>query len=173
MSGPARLQAVVEETVELLRASLATPVRLETRLEDGDAAIVGDTIQLHRLVMNLCTNALQAMQSGGVLRITLDRLQVEQNCRVSHGSLSRNLYLRLCVADTGVGIPRDVLDLMFDPFFIPKPLHPGTGMGLSRLRGIVADLGGTIDVRTSVSRGTAFTIWLPVSEAAPTFWSHC
>jgi len=167
--GPINVQAVIEETLELLAASLPPGVRLEKRLEAGDAAIVGDATQLHQVAMNLCTNALQAMQDGGVLEVALDRANVAESRRVSHGDLAVASYVRLCVSDTGSGVPPGVLERMFDPFFTTKGVGEGTGLGLSLVHGIVADLGGAIDVRTAVGRGTTFTIWLPIAGevAAP------
>jgi len=164
--GPINVQAVIEETLELLAASLAEGVRLEKRLEAGDAAIIGDATQLHQVAMNLCTNALQAMEHGGVLEVVLERADVTQNRRLSNGSLTPGAYVRLCVSDTGGGIPPHVLDRMFDPFFTTKGVGEGTGLGLSLVHGIVADLGGAIDVRTTVGRGTTFTIWLPIAGEA-------
>jgi signal transduction histidine kinase/FixJ family two-component response regulator len=159
--GPINVQAVIEEALELLATSLAPSVRLDKRLEAGDAAIVGDATQLHQVAMNLCTNALQAMKNGGVLEVVLDRTGVAQSRTMSHGNLVPGPYVRLCVSDTGSGIPQDVLDRMFDPFFTTKGAGEGTGLGLSLVHRIVADLGGVIDVRTTVGRGTTFTIWLP------------
>jgi PAS domain S-box-containing protein len=160
--GPINVQGVIEETLELLAASLPPGVSLTKRLEAGDAAIVGDATQLHQVVMNLCTNALQAM-NGGTLEVVLDRSDVAQSRRLSHGNLAPGPYVRLCVSDTGSGIPPDVLDRMFDPFFTTRGAAQGTGLGLSLVHGIVADLGGAIDVRTTVGRGTTFTIWLPIA----------
>jgi hypothetical protein len=150
--GPINVQAVIEETLELLAASLAPGVRLEKRLEAGDAAIIGDATQLHQVAMNLCTNALQAMENGGVLEVALDRADVAQSRRLWHGELAPGAYVRLCVGDTGSGIPPHVLDRMFDPFFTTKGVGEGTGLGLSLVHGIVADLGGAIDVRATVGR---------------------
>src|SRR5438552_12838957 len=116
--------------------------------------------------MNLCTNALQAMEHGGVLEVVLERTDVAQNRRLSHGALVPGDYVRLCVSDTGSGIPPQVLDRMFDPFFTTKGVGEGTGLGLSLVHGIVADLGGAIDVRTTLGRGTAYTIWLPTAGEA-------
>jgi CheY-like chemotaxis protein len=160
------VQAVIEETVELLAASLPPGVRLEKRLEAGGAAVIGDATQLHQVAMNLCTNALQAMENGGVLEVVLDRAQVTQDRALSHGNLVMGTYVRLCVSDTGGGIPSHVLDRMFDPFFTTKGVGQGTGLGLSLVHGIVADLGGTIDVRTTVGQGTTFTTWLPIAGEA-------
>jgi nitrogen-specific signal transduction histidine kinase len=161
--GPVNVQAVIEEALELLATSLAPGVRLDKRLRAGDAAIVGDATQLHQVAMNLCTNALQAMKNGGVLEVSVNRAEVVQNRRLSRGDLAPGAYVLLCVSDTGSGIPRQVLDRMFDPFFTTKEAGEGTGLGLSLVHGIVADLGGTIDVDTTVGSGTTFTIWLPLA----------
>jgi PAS domain S-box-containing protein len=161
--GPVNVQAVIEEALELIATLLAPGVSLDKRLEAGDAAIVGDATQLHQVAMNLCTNALHAMKNGGVLEVSLDRAQVAQNRRLSRGDLAPGAYVLLCVSDTGSGIPPQVLDRMFDPFFTTKQAGEGTGLGLSLVHGIVADLGGTIDVDTTVGRGTTFTIWLPLA----------
>jgi CheY-like chemotaxis protein len=88
---------------------------------------------------------------------------VVQNRKLSHGNLGTGVYVRLCVSDTGSGIPPHVLDRMFDPFFTTKGAGEGTGLGLSLVHGIVADLRGAIDVRTTVGSGTTFTIWLPLA----------
>jgi PAS domain S-box-containing protein len=159
---PVDVQSVIAETIELLAAaSLAPGVRLETRLDAAGAAILGDATQLHQVTMNLCTNALQAMESGGLLTVTLDRVDVAGERPLSHGTLIPGAYLQLRVKDTGGGIPPEVLDRMFDPFFTTKDVGKGTGLGLSLVHGIVADLGGAIDVSTAIRVGTTFAIWLP------------
>jgi CheY-like chemotaxis protein/anti-sigma regulatory factor (Ser/Thr protein kinase) len=160
------VQAVIEEALELIAASLAPGVLLVKRLEAGNVAVIGDATQLHQVAMNLCTNAVQAMENGGVLEVALECDDVAQRCRLSHGDLAPGVYVRLCVSDTGSGIPPYVLDRMFDPFFTTKDAGEGTGLGLSLVHSIVMDLGGSIDVRTAVGRGTTFTIWLPVGGRA-------
>jgi PAS domain S-box-containing protein len=164
--GPINVQAVIEEALELIAASLAPGVLLVKRLEAGNVAVIGDATQLHQVAMNLCTNAVQAMENGGVLEVALECDDVAQRCRLSHGDLAPGAYVRLCVSDSGSGIPPYVLDRMFDPFFTTKDAGEGTGLGLSLVHSIVMDLGGSIDVRTAVGRGTTFTIWLPVGGRA-------
>src|SRR6267142_444695 len=145
---PVHVQSVVEEALEILAASLAPNVRLEQRLAAGDAAVVGDATQLHQVAMNLCTNALQAMEHGGVLTVVLDRAAIPERRNLAHGTLSPGPHVRLAVSDTGSGIPPAVLERMFDPFFTTKGVGEGTGLGLSLVHGIVADFGGAIDVTT-------------------------
>jgi NO-binding membrane sensor protein with MHYT domain/nitrogen-specific signal transduction histidine kinase/ActR/RegA family two-component response regulator len=164
---PLHVQSIVEETLELLAASLPADVRLERQLDAADTAVVGDATQLHQVAMNLCTNAMHAMAQGGVLTVVLDRVPVGERRLLSHGTLSAGRYVRLSVSDTGSGIPPAVLERMFDPFFSTKRVGDGTGLGLALVHGIVADFGGAIDVATQVGVGTTFTIWLPAAGETP------
>jgi CheY-like chemotaxis protein/two-component sensor histidine kinase len=166
---PVNVQSVVLETVELLEASLPGGIRLESKVDAGNAAVIGDATYLHQVAMNLCTNAIHAMARGGVLTVNLERTRLEESRTLSRGSLGSGPYVRLTVADTGVGIPPGVLDRIFDPFFTTKEVGEGTGLGLSLVHGIVTDMGGAIDVKSTPGEGTRFEIWLPVSGeiAAP------
>jgi PAS domain S-box-containing protein len=160
------VQSVVNETLELLAGSLPPGIRLEKRLEAGDAAVIGDPTYLHQVTMNLCTNAVQAMERGGVLSATVERLHAAELRPLARGSLVPGDYVRLTIADTGAGIPAEVMERIFDPFFTTKNVGEGTGLGLSLVHGIVADLGGAIDVRSTPGEGTRFEIWLPVAGEA-------
>jgi len=164
---PVHVQSVIEEALQILAASLLPQVRLEKRLDVGDTAMVGDATQLHQVAMNLCTNALQAMEHGGVLTVVLDRESVTERRLLSHGTLLPGPYVHLSVSDTGSGIPPAVLERMFDPFFTTKGIGDGTGLGLSLVHGIVADFGGAIDVTTQAGAGTTFTVWLPAAGETP------
>jgi PAS domain S-box-containing protein len=164
---PLHVQSVVEEALELLTPSLPADVRLESQLDAADTAVVGDATQLHEVAMNLCTNAVQAMEQGGVLTVVLERAAVSERRLLSHGTLGAGRYVRLSVSDTGSGIPPAVLERMFDPFFTTKRVGDGTGLGLALVHGIVADFGGAIDVTTQVGVGTTFTIWLPAAGKMP------
>jgi len=157
------VQSVVSETLELLAGSLPTGIRLETKLEAGDAAVIGDPTYLHQVTMNLCTNAVQAMERGGVLGVTVARVRSTQARTLARGSLVPGEYVRLTVTDTGAGIPAEAMERIFDPFFTTKNVGEGTGLGLSLVHGIVADLGGAIEVSSKAGEGTCFDIWLPVA----------
>ena len=160
---PVNVQAVIEETIELLTASLPNAIRLQIRLEAGNAAVIGDATHLHQVAMNLCTNAVQAMAHGGTLSVALERIESSERRSHQRGSaLPPGPYVRLAVSDTGTGIPPEVLERIFDPFFTTKSVGEGTGLGLSLVHGIVADLGGAIDVMTRAGAGTRFEIWLPI-----------
>jgi PAS domain S-box-containing protein len=160
---PVNVASVISETLELLKASLPADIRLQSSIETGNAAVIGDATYLHQVAMNLCTNAVQAMQTGGLLSVALERAEVTDPRALSRGVLARGPYIRLVVSDTGNGIPAAAFDRMFDPFFTTKEVGEGTGLGLSLVHGIVNDLGGAIDVTTALGVGTRFEIWLPVA----------
>jgi PAS domain S-box-containing protein len=157
------VQSVIEETLELIAASLPANIRLEKRLEAGNAAVIGDSTHLHQVAMNLCTNAVHAMELGGTLTVLLERISLAERRSLSRGALSPGNYARLTIKDTGGGIPPAVFERIFDPFFTTKDVGEGTGLGLSLVHGIVTDLGGAIDVKTCAGNGTSFAIWLPIA----------
>jgi PAS domain S-box-containing protein len=160
---PVNVQSVIEETLELLQASLPQGIRVESRLEAGNAAVIGDATHLHQVAMNLFTNALQAMEHGGALSVALERIRLSERLSLARGAIAPGSYVRLSVKDTGTGIPPAILERVFDPFFTTKGVGEGTGLGLSLVHGIVTDLGGAIDVKTRTGEGTTFQIWLPIA----------
>jgi PAS domain S-box-containing protein len=160
---PVHVESVVRETADLLRAALPTSIEFNVRLEAGDSSVIGDATQIHQVVMNLCTNAMQIMRDGGKLDIALTQVAQPIPRIFSNGSLAAGNYLCLAVSDTGSGIEPAVLERMFDPFFTTKGVGGGTGLGLSLVHGIVNDLGGAIDVQSELGKGTTFEIYLPVS----------
>ena len=168
---PIHIQSVVAEALDLIRGSLPAGVRLEGKLRAGDAAVLGDPTQIHRVVMNLCTNAIHAMKSGGALVVSLDPVTFAQSRAFTTGALSAGKYIRLLVQDSGVGIAPAVLERIFEPFFTTKQVGVGAGLGLSLVHSIVSDLGGAVDVESDPGRGSAFTVFLPchgrVSQTFP------
>jgi PAS domain S-box-containing protein len=165
---PVNIQSVVEESVMIVAASLPPRVRLEKRLDCGNAAVAAEPTQIQQIAMNLLTNALHAMENGGTVKLELDCVDVQAARTLMHGALARGSYVRLTVSDTGTGIAPEALDRIFDPFFTTKRVGEGTGLGLSVVHGIVVDLGGAIEVASEAAVGTTFTIWLPVSAQIET-----
>jgi PAS domain S-box-containing protein len=164
---PVNVQSVIAETIELLHASLPAGISLESRIEAGNAAVMGDSTYLHQVAMNLCTNAIQAMDHGGVLRVVLERVELTEGRPLARGTLAPGSYVRFTVSDTGNGIPPEVIERMFDPFFTTKSIGGGTGLGLSLVHGIITELGGAIDVVTKTGDGTSFVVWLPIAGEIP------
>ncbi len=160
---PVHVERVISEGLNLLGASLPPGVRIERRLAAANAAVLGDPTQVHQVLMNLATNAIQAVDSGGVLHVSLDLVQLDAAISVTTGSLGAGSYLVLVVADTGSGIAPEIIDRIFDPFFTTKDVGVGTGLGLSLVHGIVAELGGGIQVTTSHGQGSRFSVYLPHS----------
>jgi PAS domain S-box-containing protein len=158
---PVHVQSVVGEALDVVAASMPAGVQLDTRLAAGDAGILGDPVQLHQVVLNLCANAVQAMKSGGVLAVTAEIVDVQTPLAVTTSTLPVGRYVRLVVRDTGSGIAPHLLERIFDPFFTTKEVGVGTGLGLSLVHGIVTDLGGGIAVDSRVGEGAVFTVWLP------------
>jgi PAS domain S-box-containing protein len=157
---PVHVHSVVTEALDLVAASLPNGVQLERRLAAENAAVLGDPVQVHQVVMNLCANAIQAMRSKGAITVALDQVDLKEKI-VSTSVLAGGRYVRLRVQDTGVGIPAHVLERIFDPFFTTKQVGVGTGLGLSLVHGIVTDLGGGIDIESRVGAGSTFTVYMP------------
>ncbi|HSW22026.1 MAG TPA: ATP-binding protein, partial [Burkholderiaceae bacterium] len=163
---PVNVQSVVDEALVATVASLPAGVRLERDLTAGDAAVLGDPTQIHQVVMNLCANAVQAMRSNGTLSVSLQATHLAEGVCMSTAQLAPGPYIKLAVRDTGIGIAPQVLERIFDPFFTTKGVGVGTGLGLSLVHGIVADLGGGIDVESRVGSGSTFTVYLPWQGSA-------
>ena len=165
---PVHVQTLMEEIVAMLASTLPAGVDLQAQLDAGDAAVLGDATQLYQVAMNICTNAVQAIESAGTVSIRLRRVDVSVPRVLLHTELAVGPHVCLEVRDTGVGIPPEALQRIFEPFFTTKKQGEGTGLGLAVVHGIVADLGGAIDVASVPGEGTQVSVWLPVcGECAP------
>jgi len=163
---PVDLGRVISETLDLVRGSLPPGILLEGNVPAAPVHVVGDTTQLHQVLMNLCTNAIQAMNETGTLRVTLDTMDLLEPRTLAHSSMQPGAYAALSVADTGAGMDDATIARIFEPFFTTKEVGKGTGLGLSLVYGIVTDSGGAIDVASRPGRGSTFTIYLPRVESA-------
>jgi PAS domain S-box-containing protein len=164
---PVHVERVVREALDLVLAKLPPSVTVHAKLHTGSAAVLGDTTQVHQVVVNLATNAIHAMPAGGTLRVELSMLRVEAPRAATVGGLKVGDYVVLKVADTGGGIAPEIVNRIFDPFFTTKEVGTGTGLGLSLVHGIVTELGGCIDVVTKPGTGSTFVVHLPRSGEAP------
>jgi PAS domain S-box-containing protein len=126
----------------------------------------GDATQLHQVLMNLCVNARDAMPRGGVLELHAANVTLDEEGARIHPHAHPGTYVLLSVADTGTGIPDDVIEKIFDPFFTTKEVGKGTGLGLSTVLGIVDSHGGFITVASEVGKGTEFRVYIPSGGTA-------
>jgi PAS domain S-box-containing protein len=163
---PVHVERVVREALDLVLARHGPTVTVHADLRAGPAAILGDATQVHQVVTNLATNAIQAMGSGGTLSVELAVARVDAYRSATIGGLAAGEYVVLTVADTGGGISPDIVDRIFDPFFTTKEVGTGTGLGLALVHGIVTELGGGIDVISRVGAGSTFVVYLPRSGEA-------
>jgi len=159
------VQAIVEEAMKLLRPTIPATIAIQTRFSTC-GNVLADPSQLHQVIMNLCTNAYQAMmESGGEMTIELDEVEPESELHTTLPKLEPGRYVQLSVADTGHGMDEATLERVFEPFFTTKPVNKGTGLGLSVVHGIVTGFGGDITVESAPEKGSTFRVFLPVIEA--------
>jgi PAS domain S-box-containing protein len=158
---PVHVAGVVREALELVHANLPDYISVETQLQTGHAAMLGDPTQVHQVVMNLVTNAVQAMTDGGTLRVSLDLVLLDAPHLATTATIGAGEYIALTVKDDGAGIESEIIERIFDPFFSTKEVGVGTGIGLSLVRAIVSEIGGAIDVESIAGRGSVFTVYLP------------
>jgi len=168
------LEPVIEEVLALLSASLRPGVVLERVLEAPGARVRGDPTRAFEAIMNLCTNAMQAMPAGGMLSVQSRRVRLEEARVLSHSSVEAGHYVLLSVSDQGVGIKPEVAEHLFEPFFTTRSAESGTGLGLAVVHGVVAEFGGAIDVQSTPGQGARFSLYLPeatepadIAPAAP------
>jgi len=153
---------VVREAVKFLQSSIPRSIKILERIDAEAGRVRADPTQIHQVLMNLGSNAAHAMRAdGGRLDVSLCEALVGPEAAARHLDLKPGPYVKLSVEDTGTGIPADILDRIFDPFFSTKRRGEGTGMGLPVALGIVKSHGGTIKVSSTPGRGSRFEVYLP------------
>jgi len=164
---PIYITYIVKEAIKLLKATLPATIEIRQDIEPHTGTVMADPTQIHQIVMNLCTNAHHAMQeNGGTLEVRLKRVQLNGWDDVLEKDMYTGPYLKLTVSDTGHGMPPEVLNRIFDPYFTTKEKGEGTGLGLAVVHGIVKNYGGTVRVQSEVGKGTAFDVYFPEIEEA-------
>ena len=163
---PVQPAVIIKETAKMLRSSMPTTIGIRQNVDRDIGSIMADPTQLQQIVMNLCTNAFHAMEdSGGVLTIALTRLTLDATGLPSgEAGVRPGDFVRLTVADSGVGIPAAMKDKVFEPYFTTKEVGKGTGMGLAIIHGIVKGYGGFIVLESELGQGTVFNVYLPAIE---------
>jgi PAS domain S-box-containing protein len=159
---PLQPALIVKEVLKLLRATLPATIEIKQEISKDAGVVEADPSQLHQVLMNLCTNAAQAMgQRTGALTVTLKNVDLDAAHAARYLKLKSGSYVRLSVEDTGCGIPARDLERIFDPYFSTKEQGEGTGLGLSVVKGIVERHSGAIEVESELGRGTAIYVYLP------------
>ena len=159
-----QVDRLVGDLVSMLRPLLREGVHLESELRAGSHTVLADANQVQQVLMNLCLNSRDAMPDGGTLRITSQKVVVDDTSANRHAFRNLGSYLRLSVADNGCGMAADVKERIFEPFFSTKEPRSGAGLGLAVAYGIVHQHGGVITVESEVGCGTRFDIYLPIAE---------
>ena len=165
---PLNLNAVVKQAMAFLQGLVGAQISIQLRLDPELWNVTADATQVNQVLMNLCTNARDAMSASGVLEIQTSNVTVAANVveRLAEGTLGP--YVLLSVRDWGSGITPEVLERMFEPFYTTKTNTQGTGLGLSTVYGIVKQIGGFIDVTSEPGKGTTFFVYLPRTTAVVT-----
>ena len=164
--GPVNLEAVLQDDTKMVSMILPSNIRLEKGSKDIHATVYGSATQLHQVLLNLCSNAVQAMEGkGGTLtvqaeKISADALPANFQPAVASG------FVRVRVADTGCGMTSETLAHIFDAFFTTKAAGEGTGLGLSVVQNILISHGGFIEAHSTVGEGSEFLVYLPVTAQA-------
>ena len=167
-SKPVKLNQVVIEIINLLKASLPPEIKIRKSIDPSVGIILADPIHIHQIIMNLCTNAIHAMKNvGGFLDIKVDSVIIDQKAAKKVNNIRAGNYVRIRLSDTGHGMDRRTKERVFEPFFTRKEVGSGTGLGLSVVHGIVSNYNGAITVESTPGKGTSFTIYLPHQISGP------
>jgi nitrogen-specific signal transduction histidine kinase len=157
---------LVKDVVKILKETLPKSVSLGYEVPNDLWMVSADATQIHQVLMNLCVNARDAMPQGGELTLRAQNVTLDDAYARMHLEAKPGKYVMLTVADTGAGIPPEVVSRIFEPFFTTKETGKGTGLGLSTALTIVRSHGGFINVYSEPKKGTEFTVYLPAIEAA-------
>ena len=160
---------IVKEVLKLLRATIPSTIEIVADIHKINIHVNADPVEIHQVLMNLCTNAYQAMPHGGRLTIRLEQITISKDDEARYYHLRPGKYVKISVIDTGVGIPPEIQEKIFEPYFTTKSQEKGTGLGLATVHGIVTSMGGTITVYSEPGKGAEFNVYLPaISNAAST-----
>lgn len=163
-----QVRHLVTEIRHIFKETFPKSIELYVDLSAELWTVLGDATQLHQVLMNLCVNARDAMPNGGTLSICAENIQIDENYAKLNIDAKVGAYIVVTIADTGMGIPPEIIDRIFEPFFTTKELGKGTGLGLSTVIGIIKSHGGFVNVYSELGKGTEFKIYLPALEVQET-----
>lgn len=162
---PVNLNEIVKESETLLAKLIREDIKLEVMLSARNCIVMVDSYQIGNVLMNLATNARDAMPKGGLLTISTDVVEMDKTFVKAHGYGEIGKYALISVSDTGMGMDEDTKSRIFEPFFTTKEVGKGTGLGLASVYGIVKQHNGYIEVDSAPGKGTTFKIYLPLIES--------
>lgn len=163
---PVNLRAIVEESLHLLQATFSTRIAIRSNLVAPTPIVLADPAQIQQMLVNLATNAAHAMsEKGGTLTVGLHELEVSEALARKVMGLRPGTYHCITVSDTGIGMPAEVIERIFEPFYTTKQRGQATGLGLSVVHGIVRAHGGAIEVQSTPGAGSTFRVYLPAIQA--------
>ncbi len=165
------MQPAVNDALQLLRSTIPASIEINTSLPPSLPTVMADSAQIHQVILNLGINASHALESArGRIDVSLEALEVDDALALAATcpELHVGRYVRLTVADNGIGMSRDTLDRIFEPFFTTKPPGRGTGLGLAVVRGIVKNHDGAITVTSEPGKGSRFSVYFPVVDGEVT-----
>jgi CheY-like chemotaxis protein len=164
---PVRVGMVVKEAIRFLRATIPATVEIQTRLSDPNGTVMASAVEIHQIVMNLCTNAVHALGGQpGRLEIEIGAVEIPSSGSGGIPDLEAGPYVRIAVTDTGCGMSPGVAQRIFDPYFTTKEKGVGTGLGLAVVHGIVTKHGGAVRFETEAGKGSTFHVFLPKVDLA-------
>jgi two-component system, cell cycle sensor histidine kinase and response regulator CckA len=155
---------LIAETQKIIRETFPKNIDLLVDLPTDLWLTTADATLLHQVFMNLCVNARDAMPTGGNLSITAENLEIDENYARMNLDADAGAYVVVTIADTGMGIPAEIVDRIFDPFFTTKDIGKGTGLGLSTAMGVIKSHHGFISVYSEIGKGTRFKVYLPATD---------
>ena len=160
---PLNIVPIVKEALKLIRPSIPRTIEIRQKFERINSIILADPTRIHQIIMNLCTNAYQAMQDkGGTLSLEVKQIYIDEKTSRKYIDLEKGHYIKLIVSDTGEGMDKETREHIFEPFFTTK--GEGTGMGLAVVHGIVKSHKGRINVYSEKGKGTTFNLFFPVID---------
>jgi PAS domain S-box-containing protein len=162
---PVKLNEIIKSMEKLLAMAAGDDIELKIELTD-DLTVMADIVQIEQVMMNLCTNARDAMPAGGTLTVRTGAGELTKDFIRAHGYGEEGRYAHISVSDTGVGMDERIREKIFEPFFTTKEFGKGTGLGLSIVYGIIKNHKGYIICRSEPGRGTTFDIYLPLINVA-------
>jgi PAS domain S-box-containing protein len=159
---PVHIDTIISNTGKFIRRIIGEDIEFITAFPDNKLLVMADPGQIEQVLMNLATNASDAMAQGGRLSISTKRVLVREGSEAQYGLSKPGGYALICVADTGPGIAKKSLDKLFEPFYTTKEVGKGTGLGLSIVYGIIKQHDGSVLVTSKPGKGTTFNIYLPL-----------